>query len=250
MLSPLDYLRQLGVNKWGNPVAAGCLYYPGAYLDTGPLELLSRSRSASVYEPFDSFATAIYVDIYITEELILQLVDRIKRIFQISKAISCLLQPKDFGCLSAKEFYPHPDDPFFKSEPNYANHYQPDLEEFFGVKILFPDIGFALIYLKAEGIQAYRALLKAKVAPNIVVLQDHGVFGFQHATFYRGSLLNKAAKPLPQYLYIDVAGDPWDGYERVSQSYVDRGQDHRQARCLYVRKYKVNKAIQQMGQLP
>ena len=250
MLPPLDYLRQLGLDKWGSPVESGCLYYPGAYLDTGPLELLLLSRSTSVYEPFDSFATAIYVDINITEELILQLVNRIKSIFQISTAIPFQLQPKDFGCVSANDFYPQLDDLFFKSEPNYATHYQPGLEGFFGVKILFPEIGFALIYLKAEGIQAYRVLLRAKVAPNIVVLQDHGVFGFQHSTFYRGSLLNKAAKPLPQYLYIDVAGDPWAGYERVSQTYVDRGQDHRQARCLYVRKYKVNKVIQQMSQLP
>jgi hypothetical protein len=248
--SPLDYLHQLGANKWGGPVDVGCLYYPGAYLDTGPLELLLRSRSASASEPFDSFATAIYVDINITEVLIQRLVDRIRRIFNISTVIPFLLLPKNFGGLSAQDFYPQPDDPFFKSELNYANHYQPDLEGFFGIKILFPEIGFALIYLKAEGIQAYRTLLKAKITPNIVVLQDHGVFGFQHATFYRGSLLNKAAKPLPQYLYIDETGDPWDGYERVSTSYVDRGQDHQHARCLYVRKSSVNKAVQKMNQLP
>jgi len=250
MLSPLDYLRQLGAAKWGGPVETGCLYYPGAYLDTGPLELLLRSRSACASDPFDSFATAIYVDIIITEDLIWQLVNRIKRIFQISTAIPFPLLPQDFGGLSAQDFYPRHNDPFFTSKQHYANHYQPDLEGFFGIKILFPEIGFSLIYLKAEGIQAYRMLLKKKVTPNIVVLQDHGVFGFQHATFYRGSLLNKAAKPLPQYLYIDEMGDPWDGYERVSSSYVDMGQDHQHARCLYLRKVSVNKAVQEMNQLP
>lgn len=250
MLSPLNYLRQLGVDKWGGPIEAGCLYYPGAHLDTGPLELLLRCRSANALEPFDSFATAIYVDINITEQSIWQLVDRIKRIFQISTVVPFPLLPKDFGGLSAQDFYPKLDDPFFKSEQNYANYYQPDLDGFFGIKIVFPEIGFALIYLKAEGIQAYRTLLKVKVVPNILVLQDHGVFGFQHATFYRGSLLNKAAKLLPQYLYIDVAGDPWSGYERVSTSYVDRGQDHQHARCLYARKSAFNKAVQKMSSLP
>jgi hypothetical protein len=250
MLSPLDYLRQLGAAKWGSPVEVGCLYYPGAYLDTGPLELLLRSRSACASDPFDSFATAIYVDIIITEDLISQLVNRIKRIFQIGTAIPFPLQPQDFGGLSAQDFYPRRNDPFFTSEQHYANHYQPDLGGFFGIKILFPEIGFSLIYLKAEGIQSYRTLLKAKVVPNIVVLQDHGVFGFQHATFYRGSLLNKAAKPLPNYLYIAEAGDPWDGYERVSASYVDMGQAHQHARCLYARKVSANKAVQKMNQLP
>lgn len=250
MLSPLDYLRQLGSNRWGSPFESGYMYYPGAYLDTGPLELLLRSRSANEREPFDSFATAIYVDINITEELIWQLVCRIKSIFKISMAIPFPLVPKDFGGLSVQNFYPQKNDPFFKSESDYASHYESDPEEFFGSKILFPELGFALIYLKGEGIQTYRALLQQKICPNILVLQDHGVFGFQHATFYRGSLLNKAAKSMPQYLYIDVAGEPWAGYERVSTSYVDRGQDHQHARCLYVRKSKVNKAVLQMGQLP
>jgi hypothetical protein len=250
MLSPLDYLRQLGSGRWGSPFEAGCLYYPGAYLDTGPIELLLRSRSANALEPFDAFATAIYVDINITEELIRQLVERIQRIFKISAAIPFPLMPNDFGGLRAQDLYPQASDPFFKSEPDYASHYEPDPEGFFGSKILFPEIGFTLIYLKGEGIQTYRALLQQKIHPNIVVLQDHGIFGFQHATYYRGSLLNKAAKPLPQYLYIDVAGEPWAGYERVSTSYVDRGQDHQHARCLYVRKSKVNKTVQKMSQLP
>jgi hypothetical protein len=36
----------------------------------------------------------------------------------------------------------------------------------------------------------------------------------------------------------------------VSTSYVDRGQDHQHARCLYARKSIVNKAVQEMNQLP
>ena len=241
MPSPLDYLRNAGISRWGSPADSGCLYYPGAYLDTGPLELLLRSRSVSANEPIDSFATAIYVDINITKDFIKQLVDRIKRLFQRNIAIPFSLDPYDFGGLSKEDFFPKLGDPFFDSVPNYADQYHIEGDEFFGIKILFPEIGFALIYLRAEGIQAYRALLQAKVYPNMAVLQDHGVFGFQHATFYGQSLLYKAAKPLPLYLYADIAGDPWPGYERVSTSYVDHGQEHNHARCLYVRKSKVRK---------
>ncbi|MBU3587756.1 hypothetical protein ICN30_07910 [Polynucleobacter sp. 31A-FELB] len=229
---PIKYLHEAGGNRWGNPVESACLYYPGAYTDTGPLDLILRSRSATGQAPFDSLATAIYVDINITPDVIEQLIDRVKRLYSTNVVLVNDLLPADFGAFQYSDFFPNPNDSFYASTPDYAQEYALENQNFFGLRAFFPEIQFHLIYLRAEGIQAYRALQKAKVYPNIVVLQDHGPWGFQFATFYGDCLLYKAAKKLPRYLYLATEGESWPGYERVTDGYCDEGQEHRYERYL------------------
>lgn len=233
---PIEYLQKSTVSRWGNPAEAPCLYYPGAYRDTGPLDLILRSRSIDGQAPFDSFATAIYVDINIALDEIERLITRVQRLYSTNVVLVNDLTPADFGPFTYADFLPNANDDFYASVPDYAREYALAEHDFFGVRAFFPKIQFNLIYLRAEGVQAYRALQRAKIHPNIVVLQDHGPWGFQFASFYGECLLYKAAKTLPQYLYIANEGDPWPGFERVSDSHCDEGQEHHYERYLAARK--------------
>ncbi len=235
-MMPIEYLYDLGPVRWGNPSESACLYYPGAYTDTGPLDLIMRSRSESASQPFDSFATAIYVDIAITPEAIEQVIHRIKHNYSTRTVLVSEILPADFGAFRYADFLPKEDDTFYESVPNYAQLYAAEHDEFFGLRAFFPELQLNLIYLKAEGIQAYRTLQKAKIFPNIVVLQDHGPWGYQYATFYGECLLYKAAKKLPRFLYQATEGEAWPGYEQISEGYCDEGQEHRYERCLSARK--------------
>lgn len=233
---PIEYLYNAGDCRWGNPSAAACLYYPGAFTDTGPLDLILRSRSSHGGHPYDSSATAIYVDINITPDTINQLIDRIKYLYLTNTALVTEISPGDFGPYEFADFLPGENDPFFESFPDYAQEYALLDDGFFGIRAYFPEIQFMLIYIKAEGIQAYRVLQKAKIYPNIVVLQDHGPWGYQFATFYGESLLYKASKVLPRYLYLASGGDPWPGFQLITDGYCDQGQEHRYERYLCARK--------------
>ena len=233
---PIEYLYAAGNRRWGNPIATACLYYPGAYTDTGPLDLILRSRSPYGVQPFDSAATAIYVDININADGIENLINRIKRLYSTHTALVEEISPSDIGSFQYEDFLPNPNDHFYESVPDYADEYILEDRDFFGAKIFFPEIQLNLVYLKTEAIQTYRMLQKVKIYPNIVVLQDHGPWGFQYATFYGESLLYKAVKKLPHYLYLPNEGDPWPGFERVSDAYRDEGQEHHYERYLAVHK--------------
>lgn len=235
-MSPIKYLHQAGLVRWGSPIESACLYYPGSYTDTGPLDLILKSRSMDGQAPFDSSVTAIYVDINLTLDLMEQLIARIKRRYLLNTALVDDLSPVDFGSFKYADFLPDENDSFYAAAPNYAREYVVENHSFFGVRAFFPEIQLNLIYLKAEGVQAYRTLQRAKIYPNIVVLQDHGPWGFQFASFYGDCLLYKAAKVLPRYLYLANEGDPWPGFERVSDSYCDEGQEHHYERYLAIRK--------------
>lgn len=244
---PIEYLYQVTGSGWGNPSASACLYYPGAYTDTGPLDLILRSRSPDGWQPFNAFATAIYVDINIDAEGIENLVNRMKRLYSTRIALVTDISPADFGSFKHENFLPDPDDRFYESVPGYAGEYLLMDRDFFGVRIFFPEIQLNLVYLRAEAIQTYRILQKAKIYPNIVVLQDHGPWGFQYATFYGESLIYKAAKVLPDYLYLANEGVPWPGFERVSDAYRDAGQEHHYERYLAVSKSTLTKLKRKAG---
>lgn len=238
---PIEYLYSAGNHRWGNPIATACLYYPGAHTDTGPLDLILRSSSLGGQPPFNVFTTAIYVDININAEGVESLIDRIRRLYLTRIVHVVDIAPADFGPFKHEDFLPDPNDHFFDSVPGYASEYILEDRDFFGARIFFPDIQLNLVYLKAEAIQTYRMLQKAKIYPNIVVLQDHGPWGFQYATFYGESLLYKAAKVLPNYLYLANEGVPWPGFVRVSDGYRDDGQEHHFERYLAANKLMLAK---------
>lgn len=233
---PIEYLHKVSGKGWGNPLTSVCLYYPGANLDTGPLDLILRSRSPDGRQSFNAFATAIYIDININAEGVENLISRIERLYSTRVGFVVDVAPSDFGSFGHEDFFPNTNDHFYDPEPGYASQYILEDRDFFGVRIFFPEIQLNLVYLRAEAVQAYRILQKTKIYPNIVVLQDHGIWGFQHATFYGESLIYKAARVLPHYLYLANEGDPWPGFERVSDVYCDEGQEHHFERYLAANK--------------
>lgn len=232
MLNPAEYLFQSGPNKWG-PLGTALLYYPGGYTDTGPLELLVNARLHGEGDPWDFPITAIYVDVEASPDQVGEFCDAIMQLFSADGYQRTVLQSDHFGKRRA-DFYPKAHDPFFASIAEYAGRYPIPDDLYFGERITFPSINLNLIYLKTEAIQTYRLLQSLHIQPNIIALQDHGGYGGQFATYYGDSLLYRAAKTAPNFIYIEEGQEMWPGFIGVSTPHTDDGQMHDYARLLGV----------------
>lgn len=235
------------------------LYYPGGFDDIEPLDMILGGESLSdSYEPYHSsrdsrsrrgalfpaFAQAIYADYSINDESLDRFIESIKSrygMYEHSEVIQQRLSPEDFN-KNLDDFFPSPSSrwPFYQTQTdgNWSefNRFDPrdQRDYFFGRRIYFNSIGFNLIYLRTEAIQTYRILQSMKVNPNIVVFHD--LFGGAWTDFGGESLLYKAAKVKPRYLYSGDNVDPWPNYQRVAESRLNS--DGRQSihRSLYKRK--------------
>ena len=232
-MTPAEYLYQAGSNKWG-PLGGALLYYPGAFTDTGPLELLINARFHGEGDSLDFPIAAIYVDVEASSDQAGEFCDSIMQRFATDKYQITPLQPDHFGKTRA-DFYPKEHDPYYAEIDGYAGHYPIPDNLYFGTRLTFPGINLSLIYLKAEAIQTYRLLQGLQIYPNIIALQDHG-YGGQFATYYGNSLLHRAAKKAPNFLYIEQNQDMWPGYIQASAPHVDEGQMHNFPRVLGVNK--------------
>jgi hypothetical protein len=230
-MTPAEYLYQAGSNRWG-PLGGAILFYPGGFTDTGPLELLINARFHGEGDLLGFPVTAIYVDAVASPNQVGEFCDAIMQRFSADGYQRTLLQPDHFGKTRA-DFYPKERDPYFAAIDNYAGHYPIPDDLYFGERVSFPSIQLSLIYLKAEAIQTYRILQSLQIYPNIVVLQDHG-YGGQFATYYGDSLLYRAAKSKPNFLYIEQGQEMWPGFVQASTPHIDHGQMHDYPRVLGV----------------
>ena len=96
---------------------------------------------------------------------------------------------------------------------------------------------FDALYLGTEAVGTFEALVNAGLAPDAVVLQDHG-FGANWSSFGHGGELFYSARRLNAWPTVLLVGDgtsAWNGYEAVSDPRVYAGACNGFTRTLYVR---------------
>jgi len=228
LLHPYQYFAN-ELNSLGNPVGVATMYYPGAGLDWEPLNVGLSALNNSNRRP--SLLQVIYVDYEpsIKHEDVTRFAERTLRIELGLEVLDRQdLNFADFNERSAESFFPA------ATETVPACLECSGDQDFFGMRWLYRDARLSFIYLKTEAISTYKILLKNKIYPDLVVLQDHGWGGGWTPFSGSQSLLLAASKRhMPKYLYVASNGDPWPGYLKVSSAYAGRGQMHDHDRALY-----------------
>jgi hypothetical protein len=121
-----------------------------------------------------------------------------------------------------------------------------DPREAWGRKFEFysKELNCTLTYLGTEGVQTAKVLCDNELAPDVLVLQDHG-YGGNYASFGgENCFLHQAMQEcLPKYILMDPEepNNPlWLGYEQVTQTYLPEAYEslpqNRNARALFRRK--------------
>ena len=206
------------------PTGNAILFYPGAYTDYGPLDMLVTPNEAGMIA---GAITAIYVDYWITQEKIIEFGDKIRRHYSVGFPIVFDLSPSDFGLKSLDAFYPK------TWTLKQKEFYQPKGQTVLGKRLYFHELNLTLLYLVAEAIQVYKIIQRCNVYPNMVVLQEHGMVGLW-TEFGGESLLYKASRKKPKFLYVAKNTIPWPNYHAVSETQVDIGQMHNHERRIYI----------------
>ncbi len=224
LLTPQEYLQKNRTYLWG-PTNTITLYYPGAWQDYGPLDLvLGWHRTRDAQTP----VVAIYVDYACTRGMVLQFAKAIESRYRTSIDDASELKPEVFGKKNIRDFY-HKD-----MKPKKVDQWidaQVDEDPFFGTRVFYSSINLTLIYLKTDAIETYQILQNQKIFPNIIVLQDHGLGG-QWTRFCGDSMLYNVSKVKPTLLYVHR--EPWPNYKPVSKYHIDKGQMHQFERRLYL----------------
>jgi len=92
-----------------------------------------------------------------------------------------------------------------------------------------------VIAIGADGIATYDALFANRgIAPDVLVVQDHG-FGGNWASFGRNSILERIAiksRTLPRYLCVEDH-NPWNGYKKLEGVAPEIGGMHSNSRYLF-----------------
>ena len=80
-------------------------------------------------------------------------------------------------------------------------------------------------YIKAEALGTYEAIIKAKIIPNIVVVQNHG-FSLNWMSNMGHELERCAIEncSLPEYLLVADNTDPWGNYKQTGEYLLHKGQ--------------------------
>lgn len=221
-MRPEDYFRSLMGHAFGASGRA-TIYYPGSGCDDGPIDLFLGATDESV----DFY----YVD-YVREGANL---DKLRKKIENdprggSLAVETVLSPSDFGASSMKAFYPSRGR-CTEAEWARLSQWVPTNQERLGFRISNGRATFT--YLEAEAIQCYKLLLKNKIFPNVVVLEDPN-YGGEWTNFGGDSKLFRAAKNQPRYLYISEGTNTWPGYIQVSDFRVDENSTHRRRRYIYL----------------
>ncbi|MCE9614887.1 MAG: hypothetical protein K8T26_11460 [Lentisphaerae bacterium] len=211
-MTPDEYLTNQRPN-------GGVLYYPGAGTDSGPFRLFAGAAGV---------ATIVYADYMTTRN------DAEAFFAQIAGEATVQIEgmkPGDFGAEAWDDFWPN--------NPASRSHATPDgafaLQARFSAVPGGPPIRF--IYLATEAIQTFTILVRARIKPTVVVLQDHG-FGCNWDRFGKDGQLWKAAKgtkALPELLLVAENTDSWDGYIQLTEYAPCGGQMHAHSRALFRR---------------
>lgn len=233
LLHPYQYFAN-ELNSIGNPVGVATMYYPGAGLDWESINVVLSALNNSNRRP--SLLQVIYVDYdpSIKQGDVTAFAERTLRM-ELGLEVSDRqdLNFADFKERSAESFFPTA-----KEAVPACLECSGD-QDFFGMRWLYRDARLSFTYLKTEAIFTYKILLKNKVFPDLVVLQDHGWGGGWTPFSGPESLLLAASKRhMPKYLYVASNGKPWPDYLKVSSAYAGRGQMHDHDRTLY--RYKHN----------
>jgi hypothetical protein len=216
--------KELLISKEGrafSPDGIATIYYPGGHFDYGPLDLLLNAYPSAV--------VAIYADYWVEFDDLEKFIKSIRRRYETGRQVVVTeLTPKDFGAKNIDAFYPK------CWTDQQVQHYREENQTQLGFRYYFPEINLTLLYLKADAMQVYKSLQKVNIYPDIVVLQDHG-YGGGWVDFGGESLLYKAAKSKPKYLYVAENTTAWPGYSQISDSHLDEGQMHHFLRSLYLK---------------
>ena len=207
------------------------MYYPGGCTDYGPLTLF-RDLACLRH------VTAIYADYSVGQDQMFEFANEVGRKLESREFVAVNVNPSHFNVGGINHFYPKSPNEW---SPEDARRYRPENQPSLGVRIVFLKISLTLIYLQSEAIQTLKILNKVRWHPNFVVLTEHGYGGYWTA-FEGESLLFKAAKIKPEFLYVQRNAEPWPGYERVTEGSIDAGQMHDFERSLYKLRTKTKSA--------
>src|SRR5574343_1509487 len=217
-MNPVEYFRAKAGHAFGldgRPV----LFYPGSGSDSGPIDLM--------HEVSDEGGLSIYVDYNLNFDQVHALISKTQRAYGSGTPVVTELFPSDFGMARIKSFYPTRKD--CTAEEWELFQFQmahPQGGDWLGQRAFFPDRNFALICLKAEAVQSLKILLRNKIFPDIIVLEDAN-FGGEWTGFGGNSKLYEASKHKPKFIYVSENTQAWPGYKRVTESRVDEASCHR-----------------------
>lgn len=182
------------------------VYYPGAGLDFSPLQLFGRHIKG--------------VELFFTDYMSIEELNKIIESLE-SNINTSVLAPQDFNQESWEDFWP--------TNVNRDEMMGHDPAEAWGKKFEFQSINLdcTLTYLGTEGVQTAKILCENQLAPDVLVLQDHG--GSTNYTLFSGenSYLHQVMKnSLPKYILMDPSGAEdtqiWLGYVQVTQVYCPK----------------------------
>lgn len=220
-MKPENYYRSLMGHAFGASGRA-TIYYPGSAGDDGPIDLFLSATDESV-----DFYYVDYVREGVNLDSVREKIENDPR--RGSLIVETELSPGDFGASSLKAFYPSRGR---CTEDEWArlSRRMPANQENLGFRISNGRATFT--YLEAEAIQCFKVLLKNKIFPNVVVLEDPG-FGGEWTCFGGDSKLFRAAKIQPRYLYVAEGTAPWPNYVQVTNHRIDENSAHRRRRSIY-----------------
>ncbi len=209
-----DYLQQYGTE-------IKRVYYPGAGMDFSPLHLFGRFIKD--------------VDLYFSDYISIPELHATLRRLENSVRTN-ILTPQDFNKESWEDFWP--------TNIDRAEMMGHEPSEAWGRKFEFhtKKLDCTLTYMGTEGVQTARVLCENQLAPEVLVLQDHG--GCTNYALFGGenSFLHQAMKNcLPKYILMDPTGAEdtkiWPGYEQVTQAYMPKAYEslpqNRKPRALF-----------------
>jgi hypothetical protein len=201
------------------------VYYPGAGMDFSPLQLFGRHvKGLDCY--FTDYNTTAFT-------ALLAVLERLENSVNAS-----ILTPQDFNQESWGDFWPTNIDrtEMLGHEPSEAWARKFVLQS--------NDLNCTLTYMGTEGVQTAKILCENQLAPDVLVLQDHG-FGGNYGSFGgENSFLHQAMQhSLPKYILMDPSGAGntimWPGYEQVTHAYLPKAYEslpqNRNPRALFKR---------------
>jgi hypothetical protein len=191
------------------------VYYPGADNDYGPMELFSQNSFVK---------KIIYCDFGKNDNWQNRIEDLIINAGLTNNGSPIHLFPEDFGCNNWHSFFPEDNDSLEYLDSTNAFIFKYTLLTKYNQELEF-------YYFNTEAVETYKILLKNKLRPNLIVLQNHGMIG-PHVG--GDSLLYvNAQNTLPKFLYVAEGTQAWNGYHRISDYSVRRGSLHGHSRALF-----------------
>ena len=195
--SPEEYLKQ-------NPIPGGLLYYPGSFVDAGPMKL---------FHQFGGLRRFIHVD-YRPHTSQGTYQRTTEGVFDASPETTPI-GPEKFRARRWKDLW----------HSQVGERWEEEAERSFGFKQEFrfggPKKHVDFTFMSVDAIGAWKFLIRAGSLPDVVVMCADGLnwteggFGGE-GRFYQEV---KKAGHWPEFLFVGCS-IPWPGYEQVSHSIV------------------------------